>query len=229
MSIFDRLPNEIILSNFAYLQPEDKFHSFFDYNERLRKLVKRYTIYSHCGLQKDIKRFSTLHSWYKHLDYVDNGKTFYMIPLKGEQPRYDFDPRISDRIGIHWHFWTQYPVPIADKRIQKIVHNYPIKLNPSFHPDGPVQGPMTPGFKDFASRHYPSQFDILKTKLFSRSCKTLFDMLQFYTDDDQTQWQYIFENEPKRLQGTILKAAEYIWKELQELEDVNILKIECDE
>ncbi|CAF2534476.1 unnamed protein product [Rotaria sp. Silwood2] len=229
MSLLDRLPNEIIICIFAYLKPEDKFHSFFDYNERLRKLVKRYTTYSRLELEKDINRFSTLHSWYKHLDYIADGEAFYIIPLIGEQPRYSFDPRISDYIGIHWHFWAQDTVPIADERIQRIIQKYPIKLNPSFYPFASYAGLLTPGFKDFISRHYPCQFDILKTKLFNRSCTTDQEMLEINTDDVKNELKYIFDNEPKRLKGTILEAAECIWKELQQLEDVNILKMECNQ
>lgn len=81
-------------------------------------------------LTKDIKRFSKIHSWYKHLAFNYGSTTLYIVPLKGEQERYNFSPCISDPTGIHWHFWQQKSIPLADKRIEEISQKYPIKLNP---------------------------------------------------------------------------------------------------
>jgi len=103
ISKFNSLPNEVIVSIFEYLTAAENFHSFFNINDRLRKLVKRYVRFSRRDLDNDIERFSTLHSWYKHLDYIDDGNTFYLLPLKGEQARYSFDKRIRiimEFIGI---------------------------------------------------------------------------------------------------------------------------------
>ncbi|CAF3380355.1 unnamed protein product [Rotaria socialis] len=168
MSTFDDLPNEIIICLFEYLKVEDKFHSFFDCNQRLRQLVKRYSIYSRHGLTGDIKRFSTLHSWYKHLNYVDDGNIFYMIPMAGEQARYGFGPCISDYRGIHWHFFTNNPEIIADPRIGEIVSKYPVKLNPCFYPESSNLCRNTSGFKDFTYRHYPAQFANDKMRLMNQ-------------------------------------------------------------
>ncbi|CAF3852371.1 unnamed protein product [Rotaria sp. Silwood1] len=224
-STFDCLPNELIVCIFSYLKPDDNFRSFFVYNNRLRKLVKRYLPFSRRDLEKDIKRFSKLHSWNKHLNYINDGDSFYMIPVKGEQERYDVDPCISDYNGIHWHFRKQYSVRLEDERIQQIVQKYPIKLNPSFHPEGPQSGVLTAGFQDFVRRHYPFQFECLAITLFNRSAKCLFDLVEFFTDEIMIQLQYVYDNEPKRLKNIIFNAAQCIWNELQELEDVNILKI----
>jgi hypothetical protein len=221
-STFDHLPNEIIICIFDYLKPDEKFRSFFDCNDRLRKLVKRYVIYSHRELDKDISRFSTLHSWYKHLSYDDDGETFYLVPSKGEQRRYDLP---YDHTGIHWHFWRRYLVLISDERIQQIVQKYPIKLNCSFYPKGSWLRLMKSDFKDFVRRHYPNQFDILATALFNRPYSHPSDLRQYFTDEVKAQLKYIDENEPIRLKKTILEAAQCIWKELQQLDDVNILEI----
>jgi len=220
---FDHLPTEIIVCIFGYLSAADNFRSFFDYNNRLRKIVKHYVTYSREVLKKDIKRFSQLHSWYKHLNFVDDGATFYLIPRKGEQMRYSFDPRISDYFGIHWHFCRRHPVPIADKRIQQIIHEYPIKLNTYFHPHGT---PMTKGFTDFVRRQYPQQFEAMTSTLSTDLHERFFiQMTESMIDDFSIHLDYISKNEPKRLNKIIQEAAHHIWKELQKLEDVNILEI----
>ncbi|CAF1194697.1 unnamed protein product [Rotaria sp. Silwood1] len=224
ISTFDHLPNELIIYIFSYLKSNESFYAFFYYNDRLRKLVKRHVIYSRRELKKDITRFSTLHSWYKHLDYMNDGTKFYLIPMKGEQARYSFDPRISDYSGIHWHFWTASGL-LNDQRIQEIIRKYPVRLNLSFCPsmDKYKLPRMGSGFQDFVRRHYPSQWNALETTFFNESDKKI------YTDAVKIHLQYIHDNEPKRLEKIILEAADNIWKELQELEDVNILEIEDKE
>ncbi|CAF3097038.1 unnamed protein product [Rotaria socialis] len=229
MSTFDDLPNEIIICLFEYLKVEDKFHSFFDCNQRLRQLVKRYSIYSRHGLTGDIKRFSTLHSWYKHLNYVDDGNIFYMIPMAGEQARYGFGPCISDYRGIHWHFFTNNPEIIADPRIGEIVSKYPVKLNPCFYPESSNLCRNTSGFKDFTYRHYPAQFGILSKEYFSEFDSQSMGRLYSRKDTIMAQLEFISTNEQKRLKTTIIKSADCIWKDLQNLEDVNILTIKYHE
>jgi hypothetical protein len=227
ISTFNYLPNEVILSIFEYLTAAENFHSFFNINDRLRKLVKRYVRFSRRDLDKDIKRFSTLHSWYKHLDYTDDGDTFYLIPLKGEQSRYSFDTRISDYNGIHWHFSMEKVPSPTDKRIEKIIEKYPVKLNPMFSPYGYNSGRISSDqFKTFVHRYYPSQFEALKTTLFSSSDRSIFHLSENEEHDASNQLKYIADNETKRLRNLIRRAARCIWTDLQELEDLNILEIQ---
>jgi len=225
---FNSLPNEVIVSIFEYLTAAENFHSFFNINDRLRKLVKRNVRFSRRDLDKDIERYSTLHSWYKHLSYTDDGDTFYLIPLKGEQPRYHFDERIKDYNGIHWHFSMGKFSRITDKTIEKIIEKYPVKLNPMFSPYGynSVRLNLSPHqFKTFVHRYYPSQFEALKTTFFS-SNRSFFHLSENDKDDTSNQLKYIADNEPKRLRNLIRRAARCIWTDLQELEDLNILEIQ---
>lgn len=57
-------------------------------------------------ITNDFKRFSQLHSWYKHLSDCD---IFYILLLPGEEWRYDFDKRLSDpeQTNFHWHFFQK--------------------------------------------------------------------------------------------------------------------------
>ncbi|CAF3524454.1 unnamed protein product [Rotaria sp. Silwood1] len=220
ISTIEHLPNELILHIFSYLKPEENFYSFFNCNDRLRKLVKRHVFYSRRALNNDIKRLSKLHSWYKHLDYIDDGVIFHLIPLKGEQARNGLDPRISDESGIHWHFWKEKSIPIADQRIQQIVEKYPIKLNPLFYPGRVFIKPNMSGFKEFVRRYYASHWNILEPILVSESWDYT------WTNDMKTSMVHIQENESRRMKKAILEAADHIWKELQELEDVNITEIQ---
>ncbi|CAF3179957.1 unnamed protein product [Rotaria sp. Silwood2] len=79
---------------------------------------------------------------------------------------------------------------------------------------------MGPGFEDFVRRHYPSQWNALETTFLSESDRITWT---YYV---KIHLRYIHDNEPKHLETTILEAADNIWKELQELEDINILEIE---
>jgi len=224
ISRFDYLSNELIVCIFDYLEPAENFQSFFDYNDRLRKLVKRYVNYNRRALDKDIERFSTLHSWYKHLDFYDGGVTFYMVPLKGEQERYNFDPCISDYAGIHWHFW-QKTIPLADKRIKEISQKYPIKLNPSFYPHQPTNKLLIGNGPEFVRQYYPEQFQRFEATIFYKSFTSIFEARELNMNEVKLLMKYIEKNEPKRLRNIIEHAAYSIWKEIQALEDINILEI----
>ncbi|CAF1199602.1 unnamed protein product [Rotaria sordida] len=227
VTTFNHLPNELIICIFSYLDATETFQAFFDCNHRCRKLVKHYVNYDRHALDKDIERFSTLHSWYKHLGFVDSGTIFYMAPLKGEQERYNFSPCVSDRHGIHWHFWREKTMPLVDKRIEQISQKYPIKLNPFFHPNGGGWNQLySSQGRDFLRQHYPSQFEVLATTIFQESYSHFYEALEFYTDDVARQMKAISESERKRLRKTIHGAAQRIWKEIQALDDVNILEIQ---
>lgn len=97
-------------------------------------------IFNEEQIYKDIVRLSTLHSWYKHLSDAGNSKIineFYFIPLKGEQIRYDFDPRVNDSHGIHWHLIDKLPNTDLSKypeNVQKVMIKYPVILNRYFYP-----------------------------------------------------------------------------------------------
>jgi len=225
ISRFDGLSNELIIGIFEYLKPAENFQSFFDYNDRLRKLVKRYVNYSCHVLNKDIDRFSESHSWYKHLAFFDGGTTFFMVPLKGEQERYNFRPEISDPNGIHWHFWREKTMPLADKRIEAISQKYPIKLNPLFHPDGPPIRLFHEDGSDFVRQYYPEQFQRFEATVFQKSFRDNIGAYRFMKDDIELLIKYLRENESKRLRNSIQEAAHSIWKEIQALEDVNVLDI----
>jgi hypothetical protein len=160
------------------------------------------------------------------LNFIDGGVTFYMVPLKGEQQRYKFTPYISYPISIHWHFWRQKNMPITDKRIEEISQKYPIKLNPSFHPDGSAGGVLIGNGPDFVRQYYPELFQRFETTLFHKPFINLYEAQQFNNDDFEMLTKYIKQNEPKRLRNSIQQAANSIWKEIQALEDIHILEIE---
>ena len=102
ITTLDDLPSELILFIFKYLSVTERYESFFDYDTRFRQLVKRWTSYSREALDADIQRFSTLHSWYKHLSFENGGSEYFIIPQVGQQARYSFDPCINDTTGVHW-------------------------------------------------------------------------------------------------------------------------------
>jgi hypothetical protein len=55
----------------------------------------------------DIKRISTLHSWYKHLGEFNRA---YPLLIQGEEPRYNFSPDLTDenRENFHWTVIMDY-------------------------------------------------------------------------------------------------------------------------
>jgi hypothetical protein len=53
----------------------------------------------------------------------------------------------------------------------------------------------------------------------------MFEASQFNNGDVELLTKYITENESKRLRNNIQEAAHSIWREIQALEDVNILDI----
>ena len=224
ISTFECLSNDIIVCIFDYLEPHEKFQAFFKCNNRLRKLVKRYVTYSRRALVEDIDRFSTLHSWYKHLHYHDDGVPFYMVPLKGQQMRYHFDPQVSDPVGIHWYFRQGQPIPLIDKRIEEISRKYSVKLNPLFYGYGGNYHELlkTP---DFLCRNYPTHYESLKPFLSHTSNETFPNMTKLNKKDLLLLLQSIQESEQKRLKHLIQDAARCVWEEIQVLEDVNILTI----
>ncbi|CAF1412531.1 unnamed protein product [Adineta ricciae] len=224
-STFEHLPNELIICILAYLQPAEYFQLFFECNQRLRKLVKQYVNYSRRELDRDIIRFSTLHSWYKHLTFVNDGTTFFLTPRKGEQERYSFDPRVSDYDGVHWHFRGEYFVQ-ADKRIEQISKKYPVKLTPLFHPNAihyHLRHDVTCGF---IQQYHPEQYQSLVKILNLKDDNAQPRIISPNTDEVLAVLKLVHRNEMKRLKQIIYQAADSIWREIRRLEDVNILNIE---
>ena len=58
-------------------------------------------------LKKDFLRFSSLHSWYKHIPL--KGTTYYFYLNKGEQIRNILENNVEDSEEIHWHFTSIKP------------------------------------------------------------------------------------------------------------------------
>ena len=227
LSTFYCLPNELIVRILGHLNPAENFQSFFNCNDHLRALVKHYVMYSRRALDEDIKRFSTLHSWYKHRKFDDDALTFYMVPLRGVQEPSKDSQCVSHQRGIHWHFWEHKTVPKFDKRIEQIIQKYPVQLNPIFNPRGLRHEILMLHGQDFIRQYYPLQFETLSTILYCKPHTTPFGLYEFYTDDVKVVLNFICKNEPKRLRNIIHEAARSVWKEIQALEDVNILEIEC--
>ncbi|CAF1496088.1 unnamed protein product [Adineta ricciae] len=219
ISTFEHLPNELIIDVFTYLQPAQNFHSFFYCSQRFRKLIKQYVNYSRHDLDKDIVRFSTLHSWYKHLTYVNGGTTFFLIACKGEQDQYSYSPWMCVYDSIHWHF-REEPFTLTDKRIEEISKKYPVKLTPSFHPFSVCVRSSNCAALDFIQQYHLEQYEILAKIL------DLYKIVSWFKDETRAVLKVAHENEFERLKKVIHQAAESVWKEIQELEDVNILSVE---
>jgi hypothetical protein len=54
------------------------------------------------SLRRDAERHSQLHSWNKHLRHTPTA-TFIMFLGRGEQPRNEISPEVTDYEG--WHIW----------------------------------------------------------------------------------------------------------------------------
>jgi len=94
----------------------------------------------------DIYRFSTLHSWYKHLPRKSNdndpnkipvheGDVFYPILMIGQQERNALDDTECDG-KIHWHFMTPQQMHLHHSKIGSMRYvvalRHPVYLDNSF-------------------------------------------------------------------------------------------------
>ncbi len=80
-------------------------------------------------LTKDFHRFSTLHSWYKHLPITKEPYVFFLST--GEQERYSFDTRVTDATGQHWHFTKKEFFNNPDnKEYYKNISAYEVSFGP---------------------------------------------------------------------------------------------------
>ena len=215
---FDNLPNEVLISIFEYLKAADNFYAFFNLNSRLRKLIKQYVWFSRLELRNDIDLFSELQCWYKNLDFIDDGQIFYLIPFNRKLQQIN-----SNSNELHWHISKERTFSKVDPRVEKIIKKYSIRLNPLFHPLGQT---FSSGFQNFLQRHYSLQFHELKQTIFDRTSDTnCFQFNPQITDEICIHLDFIFHNERQRLIDTIINAAFHIWRDLQNIEDFNILNI----
>jgi hypothetical protein len=216
----DDLSSELILCIFDFLSPADRYKSFFEYDYRLRVLVKKRTEFSRKKLNADILRFSTLHSWYKHLSFVNGGNLYFIVPGQGEQPRYSFDTRVTDSNGLHWWFIHEGAEKfILNEHVRAIITRYPFRLNPffyhqehksssrrSFYGGDIIQMVCKLDLQTWLSINYPEYVN--KTG--------------YISDSDLVP---IFDGEWLKATTAIQKSVIEIWKELKELDDVNPLQL----
>ena len=229
---FDDLPTEVLFEILDYLSVADRYKAFFDCNYRLRLITKKQTEFSRERLDKDIQRFSTLHSWYKHLSFENGGSLFYLIPQKGEQERYSFDRRVTDVDGLHWWFLgSAYARLIVDEQLRTIITRYPIRLNPFFHHE------KCESYGSFSNRYphyfYGGHIIISRYKIeewlkinypdhVRKICNSS-DIDFRERDDDLVP---IFDGEWLKATTAIKLAAVQIWNELKELIDINPLEVQ---
>ncbi|CAF2507677.1 unnamed protein product [Rotaria sp. Silwood2] len=232
---FDDLSPELILCIFDYLSSFDRYNSFFNYDYRLHELVKKRTEFSRKELNADILRFSTLHSWYKLLSFDNDGMLCFIIPTKGQQPRYSFDPRVTDANGLHWWFISDVREYILNERVRAIVTRYPFRLNAFFYHHEYKSNNQSSSRRRFhggniilglderlhvqkwLSTNYPEHYN----RIFNSSDSALNGI-----DDNLVP---IFDNEWLKVTTAIQKSVVQIWNDLKELDDVNPFQIEFEE
>jgi hypothetical protein len=237
ITTFEQLSTEIILCIFDFLSPVDRYDAFFDSNYRLRSLVKKWTQYSRKELDADINRFSTLHSWYKHLEFKDGGTLYYIWPKRGQQLRYSFDPRVTDPIGLHWHFIYHRNIEsIVDERVRAIVARHPFRLNPFFYHQERRLSPSSDNsiaprvfnggdmilsiggskFKTWAESNYPKLVEKIHA---ANSADEIYDRDRFES------LVPIFDGEWSKATSAICEAADRVWNEFKNLDNVNPLNL----
>ncbi|CAF3202670.1 unnamed protein product [Rotaria sp. Silwood2] len=236
ISTFNNLSSELILNIFEYLSVADRYKSFFDYDIRLRQLVKRWTSYSRKELDIDIVRFSTLHSWYK-ISLENGGRQCFIYPRRGQQSQCnDLDDK-SDTTNLHW--WIIYygdePM-IADERVRAIIARHSFRLSPFFYhdkigalPRSSIDGKQplhtfygghiivdrndTRYVEPWLKSNYPDHAD----RILNRSSRSRLNIDEICAP--------IFEAEWLKTTQIIRQAAYQVWEELKNLEDINPLEI----
>ncbi|CAF4122799.1 unnamed protein product [Rotaria sordida] len=229
---FDDLSPELILCIFDYLSPYDRYNSFFNCNYRLHELVKKRTEFNRKELNADILRFSTLHSWYKHLPLDNDGMLYFIVLIKGQQPRYSFDPCVTDANGLHWWFIYEGGEYILNEHVRAIVTRYPFRLNPFFYHNEHKStdqslnrrwfygGNIILGrderlhVRTWISNNYPEHFN------------RIFNSSDFDLRRKEDSLVPIFDSEWLKATTAIYKAAVQIWKDLKELDDFNPFQTE---
>jgi hypothetical protein len=81
-------------------------------------------------IQKDIERFSGLHSWYKHIS-LKKPSAFYMICARGLQPGNDLHEKLDDGL-LHWYFFQDegFLDRFKDQRVVELIKRHTVTLNP---------------------------------------------------------------------------------------------------
>jgi len=229
---FDDLSPELILCIFDFLSTADRYKSFFDYDYRSRVLVKKHTGFSRKGLDADILRFSTLHSWYKHLSFENGGSLYFIIPKQGQQPRYSFDPRIIDSNGLHWWFlYHGWEKTILNEQVRDIVARYPFRLNPFFyHQESKSNDQSSPSRSFYGGDLILMVYGSNATTWLNINYPEYGEKVSNRRDSDSYIGEYnlvnVFDGEWLKATTAINIATTQIWNELKELDDINPLQIE---
>ena len=78
---------------------------------------------------QDIKRFSKLHSWYKHLE---EPTVFYPFLLQGEQPRNGLSEQADER-HMHWYFLNEEDLDLfGDDSLKSFIIKFQIVFTKEF-------------------------------------------------------------------------------------------------
>ncbi|CAF3356741.1 unnamed protein product [Rotaria socialis] len=233
ITTFDDLPPELILYIFEYLSMTDRYKSFFDYDTRLRQLVKRWTTYSREALNADIKKLSTDHSCYKHLSFENGGTEFIVAPEGSERRRYPINPQTIDTSSFHWSFhMTKHQIQIPDERIRKILFRHTFRLNPFFY-----HQPGIASTKQHDKKHQRSFYDgdIIFSKRHSNYFEPWIQRNYLEVADEifknpqtivEKALMPVGEAEWLKANRIIQKEVDQVWEELRSLEDFNPLKIQ---
>lgn len=230
ITCFDDLSPELILCIFDYLPAADRFKGFFDCNSRLRTLVKKHTEFSRQELDADILRFSTLHSWYKHLSFENGGTLKYIVPMQGQQMRYSFDPCVTDTDGLHWHFIDHgYETNISNEQVRDIITRYPIRLNPFFY-HAESKGRDKSNVRSFCNGdiimfRYRSVIEKWLHNNYAEYAEEILKLSNFYDYTNRNKLVPVFDGEWLKATTSIKIAATQIWNELKEFDDINPLQI----
>lgn len=113
-------------------------------------------------IEQDFRRFSTLHSYYKHLP--PDGTRLYMLLKKGEEPRNHFHPSFTDDDGdphnLHWHFYVDSSLPAHYTRKYFTTGNCftrGLEYGPDHDPHGfgIMMGRWGSGLTDYLTAKYP--------------------------------------------------------------------------
>lgn len=167
------------------------------------------------------------------MEFKNGGTLYFIWPRIGQQKRYSFDPRITDSAGLHWHFIHHAHVElINDKRVRTIVSRHPFRLNPFFYHCEWTNyscDNKTPRSRSFygasiIKRRYQCSLKAwLETNYPEYVMTMLNDENRTYNGGYDEVSVPIFDHEWSKAVNAIHKAADAIWNELRDLDDVNPL------
>ncbi|CAF3881839.1 unnamed protein product [Rotaria sp. Silwood1] len=234
ITTFNDLSSELILCIFEYLSVADRYKSFFNYDTRLRQLVKRWTSYNRKELDADISRFSTLHSWYK-MSLRNGGVQFFIYPRQDQQPR-NYCSGDINAPNLHWWFiWYESSPSFTNERVRDIIHRHSFRLTPFFY-HKVISGQSNSNSDDKKPSRTFYGGDIITwnrdrenlkqwlTSNYPEYADRILNANNSYNDINEA-CAPVFEAEWLKSTRIIRDAAYEVWKELGELEDVNPLEI----